>query len=268
MRRERDEQLLSGVDDVAGAEREHQVAGAHARRQAATTSPSRGRNETGPPGRSARYASTISLPVTPGSGSSRAGKISVTMASSASVSAWPNSRCRYRVREYRCGWNTAITRPWPPRLRGRERGRDLRGVVRVVVDDLHTAVLALELVAAGGAAERQQVRRRVLRRDPGVAQHRERRERVEHVVLARHPQLHPGERLAAPVAQGEDAAAVVDTLDLGAQVAAPMPTTRTRAGVCAARASPPLPATSTSRPSAGSRATNRRKTSCTSSRQA
>ena len=58
----------------------------------------------------------MSLPVTPGSGSSRAGKMSVTMASSASVSARPNSRCRYRVRENRCGWNTAITRPWSPCL--------------------------------------------------------------------------------------------------------------------------------------------------------
>ena len=56
----------------------------------------------------------MSLPLTPGSGSSRAGKISVTIASSASVSARPNSRCRYRVRENRCGWKTAMTRSWPP----------------------------------------------------------------------------------------------------------------------------------------------------------
>jgi hypothetical protein len=59
--------------------------------------------------RPAGAASATSLPVTPGSGSSRAAYTSSTIASSASASAVPNSPAKILVRLYRCGWKMAIT---------------------------------------------------------------------------------------------------------------------------------------------------------------
>src|SRR5699024_5959717 len=60
--------------------------------------------------RSCGTRSAISAPVTPGTGSSRAGKTSRTTTSSASPRAWPNSSRNSMVREYRWGWKMAHTR--------------------------------------------------------------------------------------------------------------------------------------------------------------
>ena len=57
--------------------------------------------------------SLIVAPVTPGIGSSRAGKTSITIAMSASAIASANSRAKVWVREYVPGWKTAIRRPSP-----------------------------------------------------------------------------------------------------------------------------------------------------------
>ena len=147
-------------------------------------------------------------------------------------------------------------------LGGGQRGRDLGGVVGVVVHHEHAGVAAELLEAARGAAERREVRRRVGRRDAGVSQDGQGRERVEDVVLARHPQAHPGE-LDAALAHRELAAAVVDARHLRAQVAGlDADASPRRARVCAASSSPPLPATRTSRPvgeAAGRRSGGRRR---------
>ena len=67
-----------------------------------------------------------------------------------------------------------------------ERRADFGGMVRVVVDHLHTARFAEPLEAPLDAAERREPRRHVAERHAERAAARERGERVEHVVTPRH----------------------------------------------------------------------------------
>src|SRR5918999_4713075 len=77
------------------------------------TSDRRGRYTARFDGAASRRASTTSLPVIPGTGSSPAPYTSVTTTRSALERLSPNCRDRAAVLEYRCGWNTATSRTFP-----------------------------------------------------------------------------------------------------------------------------------------------------------
>ena len=71
-----------------------------------------------------------------------------------------------------------------------QRGRDLEGIVRVIVDDGGAVPLAHAREAALDAAEATQALLMVSRRNAELARHRDRGQRILHIVLARHGQAH------------------------------------------------------------------------------
>ena len=100
-----------------------------------------------------------------------------------------------------------------------DRGRDLGGMVRVVVEHRHAADLPVRLEAAAGAGELRQMGTRFFGRDAGQLERRERGGGIAPVVLARHGELEVDERkLVRPHDLGDfRQPSLEELLDLGAR---------------------------------------------------
>ena len=124
-------------------------------------------------------------------GSSRAGVDVRDAGRVRGASASASSRARCSVREYRCGWKRTSTRPVPgERARGRERRRDLRRVVGVVVDRRRTPPASPRARAGGRRRGTRRARaQRLLARDARELERRERAGGVQAVVLTGNGEL-------------------------------------------------------------------------------